>query len=265
MKKLILSVSIFTFLTTSLLAQETVYFKKDSGKSSSSKKKEKSSSELNIIKIAPLSFIGGNLPIFYERSITPTFAIQVGVGITMKNYINDALKEAGNGGNSGSSYPSQTIVWQDGTINTYSDDSYDKSIDNKRKSTTGYFFAIEPKIYFENEGLEGGFISFTFNTGKYNNTVGTIKTGTTTSSIPTLNGGTFAGYDKITNLLVNYGSQTLYDHISLEYSVGIGLKKISALNYAYSTDNTGKYVEGVGTTDATTLGYNIAFRVGYHF
>ncbi len=265
MKKLIFTLTFLILLTTALYAQETVYFKTDKGNSSKRKKKEKVSSELNIIKIAPLSFIGGNLPIYYERSITPTFALQVGVGITMKNYINNILSEKDNGGNGGNNYPSKVINWQDGTLNTYSDQSDNTNLELNRKSKTGYLFAIEPKIYFENEGLEGTFISFAFNTAKYNNTVNKIKTGTSTSSNAVLTSSTFEGYEKVSNFLVNYGNQTLYDHISLEYSVGIGLKKVSALNYAFAQENSGKFIEGVGTTDITTVGYNIAFRVGYHF
>jgi hypothetical protein len=262
MKKLILTLTIFSVFENCSFAQETIRFTKDEPTKSKSTKKKKGSSEQNIIKIAPLAFIGGNFPVFYERSITSTFAMQVGLGITSKNYIYDALSEASD--NSGGIYGAETILWKDGTIDTYNDESYGSAI-FKRKSKLGYFISLEPKIYFEDEGLEGSFISFNFNTARYNNTVPTVKNGLPYSSSPTLTGTTYNGYYKITNFLVNWGSQTLYDHISLEYSVGLGLKKVKTNTYAFGTDNSNKYIDGVGSTDATTLGYNIAFRVGYHF
>jgi hypothetical protein len=245
-------------LTSIVIAQETIYFKSDKNKTSKSKKK--GSSELNIIKIAPFSFIGGNFPVFYEKSLTTTFAIQLGLGFTSKNYLLDALNEVSE--NSSNIYGSQTILWKDGTIDNYNDESFNSSV-FKRKAKLGYFFSVEPKIYFEDEGLEGSFISFNLNSAKYNNTVPMVKNGV--SGSPVLSGSNYSGYSKITNFLVNWGSQTLYDHISLEYSLGVGLKKIKSNNYAFGTDNSGKYIDGVGSTNGTTLGYNIAFRVGYHF
>ncbi len=260
-------ITLFTFLciTSIILAQETVYFKSD--KSKTSKSKKKGSSELNIIKIAPFAFIGGNIPVFFERSINETFSIQAGIGITSKNYILDLLRAASSdNGNSGSIYGAQKIVWNNGQVNNISNQI--DNLDNNylsRKSKLSFSYSIEPKVYFESEGLEGAFLSLSYNSSKYSNSINTIKNGLPNSSTPALDGGTFVEYYKINNLLVNYGSQTLYDHISLEYSIGLGIRRINSRSYAYGYDNNNKTIDGVGTTNASTLGYNIALRVGYHF
>ncbi len=260
-------ITLFTFLcfTSIILAQETVYFKSDKSKTSRSKKK--GSSELNIIKIAPFAFIGGNIPVFFERSINETFSIQAGIGVTSKNYILDALRAASNdGGSSGSVYGAQKIVWNNGQVNDISNQIDD--LDNNylsRKSKLGFSYSIEPKVYLESEGLDGAFLSLSYNSAKFSNSINTIKKGLPYSSTPALDGGTFIENYKINNLLVNYGSQTLYDHISLEYSLGVGIRRINSTSYAYGYDSNNKTIDGVGTTSANTLGYNIAFRVGYHF
>ncbi len=266
MRKSILFLSLLTFITKTVFAQETVYFKSDKIKTSKSKKK--TSSTLNIIKIAPFAFIGGNIPVFYERSINETFSIQAGIGITSKNYLLDVLRAASDDGSgSGSVYGAQKIVWSNGQVDNISNQIDD--LDNNylsRKSKLGFSYSIEPKVYLESEGLEGAFFSLSYNGAKYSNSINTIKKGLPYSSNPVLDGGTFIEYYKINNLLVNYGYQTLYDHISLEYSFGLGIRKVNSKSYAFGNDNNNNNtIDGVGTTIANTLGYNIAFRIGYHF
>jgi hypothetical protein len=267
MKKLLLILTCFCIFSNTLLAQETVYFKSDNA-SKSKKKTSKGSSEQNIIKIAPFGFVGGNIPFFYERSLNETFSIQVGLGITTKNYLLTALRAASDN-NSSSVYGAQSIAWSNGGTNSDHNNQID-DIDNNnfwgRKSKLGLSYSIEPKVYIESEGLEGSFFSISFNGAKYSNSINTVKKGVQNTGTLALDGGTFNEFYKINNFLVNWGSQTLYDHISLEYSLGIGLKKVSSTTYAYSYDNNNKVIDGIGTTKgATTLGYNIAFRVGYHF
>ncbi|MBK9761931.1 MAG: hypothetical protein IPO87_00875 [Flavobacteriales bacterium] len=41
----------------------------------------------NVIKLNPLIFFRGEIPIYYERSITPRLGIEVGVGVTLRNYL----------------------------------------------------------------------------------------------------------------------------------------------------------------------------------
>ena len=47
----------------------------------------------NAIKLNPLLFFRGELPIYYERAITPRLSLEIGVGVTLRNYL--ALSFAG--------------------------------------------------------------------------------------------------------------------------------------------------------------------------
>lgn len=41
----------------------------------------------NIIKINPLIFFRGEIPIYYERALTPKLSLEVGLGVTLRNYL----------------------------------------------------------------------------------------------------------------------------------------------------------------------------------
>lgn len=47
----------------------------------------------NLVKINPLLFFRGELPIYYERALTPRLSLEVGLGVTLRNYL--ALSFAG--------------------------------------------------------------------------------------------------------------------------------------------------------------------------
>ena len=41
----------------------------------------------NVVKINPLVFFRGEVPIYYERAITPKLSLEAGIGITLRNYL----------------------------------------------------------------------------------------------------------------------------------------------------------------------------------
>lgn len=254
--------------TSLTFAQETVVFATKSKEKSTSKSRSAGSTEMNIIKIAPLSFISGFVPLFFERSINDYFSIQAGVGVTTKNYVRDALYEAGgnsgNGNGGSSSYRFKSITWNNGaTSNTF-------NINNiyggtARKSTIGYMISLEPRLYFASEGLEGGFMGLNLSKKRNNYTSNTIKTGNSSSGI-IYDGGTVKEFDNLSSLLVNFGNQRLYDHLSLEYSAGIGIRSIKGEHYVYGQDfGTNKYVSGIGYLNVNKVAYDLSIKLGYHF
>jgi hypothetical protein len=42
----------------------------------------------NVIKINPLLFFRGEIPIYYERALTPRLSLELGAGVTTRNYLN---------------------------------------------------------------------------------------------------------------------------------------------------------------------------------
>lgn len=270
MKKIIV-ILLLLASTSSSFAQETVVFATKSREKSSSRSKSSESSQKNIIKIAPLSFLSGFVPVFYEKSLSDLFSIQVGVGITTKNYVRDALYDAGSAasgnGTGSSAFAYKSITWNDGSNPNNVSNQNGIYGGDARKSSIGYMVSLEPRLYFASEGLEGGFIGLNLSKKRNNYTSKSISTtASTTSGNVTYDGGSVKEYDNLSSLLVNFGNQRLYDHISLEYSAGIGIRSIKGQHYAYGQNFTNnKYVTGVGFVDVNKVAYDLSIKIGYHF
>lgn len=244
-----------------IYAQDTVYFQRQQPVKYG-KKNKSGSAEKNIVKLSPLSFISGQIPVFFEREINSFFSIQGGLGITTHNYWEELIDKA----NDGSTTEFQSITWDDGSTNNTYENLTPSGYSNYRKSKMGTFFSLEPRIYFESEGMDGSYISLTYRNMAYKTAANKIDASGGFSSDPVYLNTTFAESKKMSDILVSFGYQTLYDRISLEYSTGIGLRHLSGEQYVYGYNyNTSKYVEGVGTIDKTKIAFNISLRVGYHF
>lgn len=260
MKKITIILLSLIFTTTAF-CQETVVF---ATKSSTPKSKNKSSSTPgfdNVVKIAPLSFIIGKIPVYYERKINDFFAVQAGFGVTSKHYFKDALYADGDGISSGSLYKS--IKWSDGNANTYYDAVSPYGNEN-RKYKLGYMVSLEPRVYFDSdEGLDGFFLGIGYTKARYNFDSKEIKSGVTAL---TYTGGTVKEFDNLSTLMVSFGAQTMYDHLSLEYTTGLGIRSTKGQRYLYDNNgSSGKYVTGTGYIEKSGLAFDLTLRVGYHF
>ena len=262
MPKLIYVVFIL-LATVNTYAQETVYFKKDT-KTKSSKKKNNDMEQ--IVKVSPLSFIAGFIPVYYERSVNETFSVQLGAGITTTNYIKDALRYAqGNQNNDVKSTKWNTT----NTNNTYFNENNNEQYKN-RETKMGYYVSLEPRVYFNSEGLEGSFMGLSVSNARYNINSKKVATTNNNSGQPIFTNNIYKGNETITDFFVNFGTQTLYDKISLEYHFGLGLRKITGKEYAFAQDflsssSMQKYVEGESTLNKTKVGFNVSIKVGYQF
>jgi hypothetical protein len=248
------------FLTINTIqAQETVYFQKEENRTKSNKKR--TGYQQNIIKISPLSFISGVVPVYYERAINSTFSVQVGAGITTRNYIREAVLEAGEG-----KIGTSKTVWSDGKTNEdYSNENFYDNTKDERKPALGYFVAIEPRVYFDDDGMEGSFIGLSLSRTNYKFNQNKVQTGTPTAGSVVFTNNKFAEFENFTDALVTFGNQVLYDKVSLEYNAGIGLRKINGKRYAYSQTGFGKYIDGETTYNKTNIAFNLSLKIGYHF
>lgn len=257
MKKTLLFAAML-WCTANLFAQDTVYFAKTN--SAASGKKSKRSSEQNIIKIAPLSFISGYVPLYFEKEITPFFSLQVGAGITTRNYLkewanNFDLSEKETAKNTWSA------AGNEGNENYYSANDFDN-----RTSSTGFYFSIQPRIYFENEGMNGSFIGISYDRFRYNSSSYKIINGSYgQDGNPIFSNDMFKEYENISDISAIFGTQTLYDRIAVEYSTGIALRSVKGRRYAYTSDAfTGQYIDGYSDTKKTTPAFTFSIKVGYH-
>jgi hypothetical protein len=219
--------------------------------SSGSKHKAKKTGEDNVVKIAPLGFITGIFPVFYERKINDFFSVQLGAGLTGRNYLRGAINKASTDGNSNSInlvYPAN--VNTDATEALY---SY-----NYRTAGMGYMFSIQPRLYFDNDALDGTFMAISYDYYHY------------TSSIPGFTSdGVYSGpteneHENISDFMVHFGEQTVYDRLTLEYTTGIGLRNVSGIKYV-ADDSTNPPIDGFATYKQTVFNFSVGLKVGYHF
>jgi hypothetical protein len=217
-------------------------------------KKKKASGESNIIKISPLGLLSGTFPLTFERRITDFFSLQVSGGITSKNY-SRALFASNEDAKITYSYP-----WSDENTEDVSESLYKFSY---RKAKLGYMASVQPRIYFESEGLEGPFLGLSFDYYRYN------------FDIPGMANEPFDGYkqsgpmkeehENILDYMVHFGTQTLHDRISLEYSFAVGMRSVKGYKYVARYEPLGGLSDGYATYKQNLLNFNVGFKVGYHF
>ena len=255
MRSFFAAILIFFALTTH--GQQTVYFSNDT--SSISKKKKKSSAETNIIKIAPLSFLFGILPVFYERRISDLFSIQAGAGITIKNYMKDVVDQLEIGKVENEDY---TFKWNGGNEGYIYDFA---SETQKPKIKTGTFFSVQPRVYFDAEAMDGYYMGISYENTSYKFSSRSIVTGGSTSNPVSYNSNYVNEYDKYADIAVHFGGQTIYDRLSVEYSLGAAIRSKSSRRYIYGYDNNGNYIDGFADLKKSIPVGLFSFRVGYHF
>lgn len=215
--------------------------------------------ENNIIKIAPLGFLKGSIPIYYERRIADFFTIQAGVGVTTRNYIRGLMVNSL--GSQDESDNNSDYTWSGG----YTGDNYgadDGLFDfTYRTAKPGYMISLQPRIYFDSEAPDGGFLAVSFDSYKYNFESQMLKgDGSSNRSKNTMK-----EYEKLNDIMVLFGAQAVHDRITVEYTAGIGVRNIKGEKYATAMDGNGKYIDGIANYKKTTLNVELSIKVGFHF
>lgn len=218
--------------------------------SSSGNTRHKKSGEDNIIKIAPLGFVSGTFPILYEKRVTDFFSFQVGLGLTNKNYARTLTSKS-----SSNFKITDPEPYQDNGANL-SESLYNF---NYRTVKMGYLLSVQPRLYFESEGLEGSFLGVSIDYYRYNFQIPGIVFDANNSYKQ--NGAMKDENEKIQDFMVYYGNQILNDKISIEWSSGLGIRNVKGTKYFASQDG----FEGFSTYKQSLFNFNIGFRVGYHF
>lgn len=218
----------------------------------SSQKKHKTQGESNIIKIAPLGFVSGTFPLLYERKVNDFFSVVASAGATGRNY-SRALwqKDMTN--------VTYTYPWQDSNTDDMVPGIYDFTT---RKAAPGYMLSLQPRLYFENDGLQGWFMGISYDAYRYNFKIPAfIATGDGYK----LTGADQKEHENIADFMIHFGAQQLYDRLTFEYSTDIGLRKVTGTKYAASEMQGGYLVDGFATYKQTLFNFNIGIKVGYHF
>lgn len=219
----------------------------------SERTERKKTGEANIVKIAPLGFISGTYPILFERVITNFFSVQVGAGLTGKNFWRGAINKTG--GNS--------IKW-DGEYES-ADDRADLLFNfDHRTSAMGYMFTVQPRVYFESEAPDGSFMAISYDYYNYKFSIpGLVDDG---SGDWEHKGAAKSEHENISDIMVHFGYQTVYDRLTAEYTTAIGIRNVKGTKYVgYSDFNTGAFTEGFAGYKQSVFNFGIGIKIGYHF
>jgi len=268
MKKLFFKKSLLILATSIALISKaqksdstvTIIFAGEKNKGSYKASKKKDVDANNIIKVAPTGIFVGQIPLIYERKLTPSISIQVAAGLTNQNYIRTIFAKASQISSSSNSN-SGNLPWADKSSNPdYEKDIYDFE---RRKPEMGTMFSIQPKFYTDDDALDGSFIGFSYSNYNYKfSTPGAVYS-TSAYNYLVFNGQMKNESEKITDFMIHYGHQNINGHFSLEYTSAIGLRKVSGEKYGATYD--GKLYDGMIPYSKTLFNYELAIRVGYVF
>jgi len=255
--KSIFTLLLFSFTTICFAQKDTTIIVNLPNKKYNNKHK-KATGEENTIKIAPLGFTSGIFPVYYERVINDFFSVQGGIGITSRNYIRNAFQ---------SIEPiTPTYPWS----NTYSlTDQADNALDiGNRKPNLGFLLSFQPRIYFNSEAPDESFMSISYDFYRYNFSIPGIVYNSNLNEYKHT-GSNKKEHENISDLMVGFGYQDVYDRLSIEYSTSIGIRNVKGSKYVYATgnDNSGNPItfDDFAPYKQTLFNYNIGIRVGYHF
>jgi hypothetical protein len=265
MKKLILTYFLFALINPAMLmAQQNnstdstirIVFGSKEKNQTSIKKKRKKIGEDNIIKIAPLGFVSGAIPVYYEKVINDFFTVQGGIGITSRNYIRSAFQEAGESG--------IQIKYPWGDDFQFTDQADAPLTFENRIAKTGFAFSVEPRLYFDSETPDGSYFGVSYNFYRYNFNIPGIIYNSTTGSY-SHNGDIKKEHENIGDLMAVFGYHDIYDRLTTDYSVGFGIRNVSGIKYYYGSNSIDPAQEGIAPYKQNIFNVNIGLKIGYHF
>ncbi len=218
------------------------------------KNHKKPTGEENTIKIAPLGFTSGTFPVYYERIINDFLTVQAGIGATSRNYIRTAIQSVDD--------IAPTYPWSDNIYTDMVEPALDMA---NRKPVLGYMFSVQPRLYFESDPPDGGYLGISYDFYRYNLSIPGIINN---NGIYQYKGPEKKEHENISDFMVCFGYQDVYDRLSLDYSMGLGIRNVKGSKYYYAEDNSttpATIIEGFAPYKQSLFNFNIGIKVGYHF
>ncbi len=196
----------------------------------------------------------------YERRITDFFTMQVGAGLTHRNYartlIQKAINENDNGNLKFKNESDREIMY-----NLQSEQPFEF---NLRSAKLGYMFSIQPRLYFESEAPEGFFLGASFDYMRYNFEIPSVTSSSNGSIQQT--GPSVKEYENVKDFMIKFGSQQVFDKLTLEATSEVGLRNVSGATYIAGRDyNSSTIKTSLAPYTQSRLNFNFGFKVGYHF
>lgn len=259
------------FVTTAVQAQkqgprrETQIITFDT-KNYSPRETEDDETGKNSLTIGMLSWLNGYVPVYYERTLTSFLSLQVGGGATMRSYGND-FGQIVHGDEGESEYFGYGSEYSNVT------DKYESY--KYRKSNLGYYLSASPRIYFNENVLDGFFLGPVIEYKKFNyatqrvNELTTDMSALDESEVPR-NGVKFDETMKCLDFTLNIGGHFQSEnHMVVAWNFGFGVRNLSAtrLDIGYANDGNGNFVYTDAVRDYSKVRplLTFDFRIGGWF
>ncbi len=220
------------------------------------KKKKNASSELNVVKLAPFGFIPGTFSVHFERIFNDFFTLQAGVGVTHRNYVRNLFWGTDGLDLIKYQYPGGQDIYDDRADGIYDFEN--------RIAKVGYMFSIQPRLYFDSEAPDGGYFCFSYDRMRHKFEIPGIRLDNFSGNY-VHRGSLKQEYEDLSDMLVGFGYQVLYDRLVLDFTGLAGLRNVSGKKYYYFDNGTSPVDEGLAKYKQTLFNFNIAIKVGYHF
>lgn len=178
------------------------------------KKGEETAYKGMILKTSPTAFIFGRQPFEFEKEMNDYLSLQVGVGITfLPLYAGyDELLAELREETDGSDISDQ---WDLDEPDYYNDYTY-------RTGRIGPMFSLSPRLFFESDGYEGMYIAPVLRYSAQNFEVQKVREGIAViERMPT---DLQKESVKNTDVLVHWGSQSLFPKLTFEWFIGAGIR-----------------------------------------
>lgn len=72
-------------------------------------------------------------------------------------------------------------------------------------------------------------------------------------------------HENIGDLMAVFGYHDIYDRLTTDYSIGIGIRNVSGIKYYYGINSIDPPMEGFAPYKQSILNVNIGLKIGYHF
>ncbi|MES2477673.1 MAG: hypothetical protein V4561_01195 [Bacteroidota bacterium] len=245
MKKIFLAILFSGFCSNIDAQNKSIIVLGSNSKSTSKKSKRKDPSMA--VKVGALNFIAGNFPVCLEKEFN-NFGFLIGGGPTFRRFFDNSFWS------SLLEDEDVTYSWGERQMSAVNNPfAYDTR--PKFLYSPGYYLVLNPKYYYNEEGMDGGYFGVQYVMSQYNyQTQGYNSTVFSKS-----------GRDRYTDVMVQWGAQYGDNKFIFEWYTGLGVRFKNELRYAYGIDYNSDFVEGTALIKKSSLHYDLGMRVGFKF
>ncbi len=205
-----------------------------------------------ILKTSPSAFINGWQFFEVEKGFTEFLSLQAGAGFTFKPLLGNLYSELSSELEVGDECDSDQ--WD----NDYCDDYFDLEY---RRFKTGLVLSFSPRLFFNDFAPDGSYFGLKMRYSIQNMEVQMVEEGTT--SFNRLSDAYQPEVVKRFDLVGHYGYQYLYDKLTAEYFLGLGVRFRNQTRQDLGFDASNNIRNGERTFKNTRLRIEAGLRFGF--